>query len=211
MRRKLSSKKTQEIRELRSKGYSITEISNALKISKSTALRYSLSVEILPEFLEKWASKRGGSTIRKNQMEQKALEYAKDLFINLSQREKLLFISALYWAEGNKKDFILTNTDPYLIKVFVTGLRDLLNVSEESIKVSLRIYEDIDQDKSLSYWSKIVNIPKEKFLKTQVLPGKKKGKLEFGMCRLRVARGGNLLKKVASINKVVSDSFSMPL
>lgn len=105
----------------------------------------------------------------------------------------MLFIGALYWAEGNKRDFGLSNTDPELIKVFITNLREVFHVEEERFKISIRIYEDLDKEKGLDFWSSIVTISKAKFLKVDVLSGKKNGKLSYGMCRVRVSKGADLL------------------
>jgi hypothetical protein len=62
----------------------------------------------------------------------------------------------------------------------------------------------MDAKKCLNFWSKVVNLPKEQFQHVSVLAGKKKGKLEFGMCRVRVSKGGDLLKKIQAVNKVFS-------
>lgn len=183
------------------------EISREVNTSKTTVLRYIKGVEILPEYISQWAGKRGGSRKRMVLKIEEALENAESLVGALTEKEKLLILSVLYWAEGNKKDFILTNTDPDLIRVFVNILRQELKLKDDQIRVSIRVYEDLDQEKSLNFWSQIVGIPKEKFLSVNVLSGKKQGKLEYGMCRVRVIKGGHLLKKVMGINKVIAKRF----
>lgn len=193
----------QQIVLLRQKGYSVPEISREVEISKSTALRYVQNVDILPEYQQNWFGKRGGSRKRKQIKEKIASEEALKLVGRISRKEKLLFISALYWAEGNKKDFILTNTDPSLIKTFINGLVETFEITRERLQISIRIYEDIDKEKSLTFWSGVTGVAKENFINTHVLPGKKKGKLEYGMCRVRVAKGGDLLKKIFAINSLV--------
>ncbi len=60
-------------------------------------------------------------------------------------------------------------------------------------------------DKCLNFWSKITGIRKEDFVNVNILAGKKKVKLEYWMCRVRVIKGGDLLKKIKSINKVITD------
>ena len=206
-RRRLTSSKIQEIKDLRSRGHSLPEINKALSIPKTTIFRYVKDVKILPEFLIEWSIKRGGSRKRKLLKEAKASEEGKILVRDLSNKEKLLFLSALYWGEGSKKDFGLSNTDPMLIKIFVTGLREVFGVTDEQLRISIRLYEDLDKDRSLSFWSQVVNIPKDKFIGVNVLVGKKKGKLEHGMCRVRVLKGGDILKKVNGINKAVIEAF----
>lgn len=206
-KRRLTSSEIQKIKNLRSHGHSLSEISDVLNVPKTTILRYIKGVKILPEFLTEWSIKRGGSRKRKLLKEAKAFEDGKNLVGNLSNKEKLLFLSALYWAEGSKKDFGLSNTDPMLIKIFVAGLREVFGITDDQLRISIRLYEDLDRDKSLSFWSQVVNIPKERFLGVNVLVGKKKGKLEHGMCRVRILKGGDVLKKVNGINKAVIEGF----
>lgn len=204
---KISLDKIETIKSLRSRGYSVPEISKTIGVSKTSVLRYIKGVEILPEFLENWAGKRGGSRKRKLSKERKAFEEARKIIGNLSNKEKLLFISALYWAEGNKKDFILINSDPDLVKVFVFALREVIGINEDRLHISLRVYQDIDIEKCKIFWSETLEIPKEKIRSINVLLGRKNGKLTYGMCRVRVTKGGDLLKQIGGIKKVVVESF----
>lgn len=206
--RRLNDTTIKEIKLLRSKGYSLLEISQEVSVPKTTVFYYIKGVEILPEYLSDWAGKRGGSRNRRLSQEKKAFEEATELVRILSDKEKILFLSALYWAEGSKKDFGLSNTDPNLIKVFVEGLRGVFGITDDRLRVSVRIYEDLDRERCLSFWSDVVGIPKEKFINVNVVAGKKKGKLPYGMCRVRVAKGGELLKKINGINKMVVNYLS---
>ncbi len=207
--RKVDELKLEEIRLLRSHGHSLDEISKAVGISRTTVLRYIQDVKILPEYISNWAGKRGGSRKRRLLLEKSAFEDGKIFVGQLSDREKILFLCALYWAEGSKSDFGLSNTDPELIRLYVNGLREVFGVSDERLRFSVRIYEDLDADSCVSFWSDIVKIPKDKFVSVNVLPGKKKGKLEHGMCRVRVIKGGDLLKKIKGINKAMVHNLSL--
>lgn len=193
---------------LRKRGYSIPEISQEVSISKSTVLRYVKDVLILPEFMQEWNAKRGGSKKRMLLKEKKSYEEAKALLSELSFKERLLFISALYWAEGNKKDMILINSDPNLIKVYINGLRDLFKISNDRISINIRIHSNLDKTLCLNFWSGITGIPVNNFRKTEIIEGKKTGKLQYGMCRIRLLKGSDLLKKMMSINKVVYEVLS---
>lgn len=203
-----SNEKIKRIQSLREHGYSLPEISKITRVSKTTVYRYIKDVQILPDYYSEWLGKRGGSRKRKNLKEKLALEKGKKLVGNLTGKEKVILLSALYWGEGSKKDFGLSNTDADLIRVFIRGLKEVFKINENRIRVSVRIYEDLDKDKSLAYWSKITGIPKEKFINVDVLTGKKKGKLEYGMCRVRVLKGGDLLKKINGIKKAIIESIA---
>lgn len=205
MGKKLDKKTINKIHNLRIKGLSMPEISVKLSLPKTTVFNYAKSIQMLPEVVEEWKAKRGGGRRIRLLKEEHAFVEAKKIVKQLSKRDKLLFISALYWAEGNKKDFMLSNTDPNLIKVFINGLREILAIGNDRLRVSIRIYEDMDKEKCLDFWEKVVGLPKESFQHVYVLSGKKQGKLEFGMCRVRVTKGGDLLKQLVAINKRVAN------
>lgn len=201
---RLTTDQIEAIKKLRYQGYSLPEISVSLDIRRTTVFRYMKNAPIGAEYLSEWKGKRGGSKKRMQRKEEKSLEEAQIAMANLTIRERKLFLAALYWAEGSKGDFGLSNTDPYLIKVFVNGLREVFEISEDRLRISIRIYEDLDREACLDFWSEVVSVPKDRFISVNVLSGKKKGKLVHGMCRVRVAKGGDLLKQMKAICQVVA-------
>ncbi len=205
---KLIPKETiKKIKLLRQRGYSLPEIHKEVKVGYGSVFRYIGGVEILPEFQKIWHSKRGGSLKRMIINKEKAKIMAEKTIKKLSNKEKIIFLSALYWGEGNKKDFILINSDPVLIRIFVKGLTEFFNVKKDDLKITIRIFEDLDKNECLKYWSLITEVPSNKFLNTDILKGKKVGKLNYGMCRVRVKKGGNLLKYVLALKNRISDLF----
>jgi hypothetical protein len=208
MGKKLEIRTVNKIQNLRARGLTIPEICSRLNLPKTTVYNYAKNVQILPESMEEWRAKRGGSRRIRLLKEEQAFVKAKKIVKQFSKREKLLFISALYWAEGNKKDFMLSNTDSNLIKVFINGLREIFGIGNDRLRVSIRIYEDMDKEKCLDFWANVVSLPKEKFQNVYILNGKKQGKLEFGMCRVRVAKGGDLLKQLSAINKSLANKVA---
>ena len=203
---KLLSKETiKKIKLLRQKGYSLPEIKKAVKSSHGSVFLHIKGVKILPKYWKEWHGKQGGSIKRMRIKEKLAKEKAEKTIVSLSDKEKMIFLTALYWGEGNKSDFNLMNTDSDLIRVFIKGLQEIFNISKNRLRISIRIYEDLDKQKCLEYWSKITGVPAEKFVSVNILKGNKKGKLPYGMCRLRILKGGDMLKYIKAIkNKVVS-------
>jgi DNA-binding transcriptional MerR regulator len=199
MSKRVTVKMLNEIIRLRQNGCTISEIKNKLKLGQGTVYRYTRQVNIMPEFLPAWLAKKSTSIHRKQRDLAVANEKAKKDIKMLSKKEKVLILSSLYWAEGSKSDFGLSNTDPSLIKVFILCLKDILQVQTDDLRVSIRIYEDLNKDKCLSYWSAITGVSKDDFVSVNVLKGKKAGKLSYGMCRVRVKKGGNLLKYILAI------------
>ena len=197
----------EKVKLLRSQGWSLPEIYREVKIGYGSVSKYIQGVEILPQYKQLWLNKRKGSVVRMEKAEKEAYEKAKESVISLNKKEKLLLLAALYWGEGGKTDFNFTNSDPKMVGVFVSGLRDVLGIEQKEIRASIRIYEDLDKTACLEHWAKITNIPTKEFVNVDVLKGKKSGKLKYGLCRIRVRKGGNMLKYLLALNKRVSEIF----
>lgn len=194
-----------KIKELRETGHSIPEISRECNISKSTALRYAKNTKIKPQYKERWLMRRNASKIISEKNWESAKIKAEKALDSLENKDLALLISALYWAEGAKKDFSFLNSDSRMIKVFIYVLRKVFSIKNTDIKISIRTYEDLNKNKCLMYWSKVTGVELDKNTSIEVIKGKKSGKLEFGMCRIRVRRGGLLLKEFfATIERVIS-------
>lgn len=186
--KRISPEKINLMKKLRSEGWSLPEIHKEVGCGYGSVFRYIKDTQVSPFFIDKWRGKWGGSVKRKEEREKMAYEKAKKEVSNLSKKEKLLFMTALYWAKGGKKDFNFTNSDPKMIKIFVDGLKEILKVDQNDTRASIRIYEDLDRNKCLNYWSKITKIPVDKFVSIDVLKGKKSGKLTYGLCRIRIKK-----------------------
>ena len=208
MPRLLKQETKNQIFELRKTGHSIPEISRVLKIPKSTALRYSRMVEILPEFVDRWLERRKPSKIISEKAWSAAHQKAASLIPDLNTKERILIACSLYWAEGNKKDLSFTNTDPLMIATFMEVLRKDFNVSDEDFKVSIRIYEDLDQERCIEFWSSVTKLNLKEKVSINILKGKKIGNLEYGMCRVRIKKSGLILKAIFAINRRVHSIIS---
>ena len=206
----LSGMLIKQIIHLRERGHSIPEITAACKISKSTAARYVKNISILPQYQGRWRARRNASKIISERHWQEARARARKAVRSITEKDLILTGAALYWAEGSKKDFSLSNTDPVLIRIFLFILRNAFKVKDKDLKISLRIYEDLDQPECLKFWSAITGIKLGRSTSINILQGRKRGKLKYGMCRIRVRRGGLLLKEIFSIiNQVDSLTASV--
>ena len=193
--------KISEIRSLRARGYSVPEISRMCEISKSTASRYIKNINILPKHYQRWLNRRNASKIISERHWDTAKGKAEQLMDCLTRKDLALIATSLYWAEGSKKDFGLSNTDPDLIRLFLYTLRTTFGIQNSDLKISVRIYEDLNKKNCLKFWSEVTGIKLGKETSVNVLKGKKKGKLKYGMCRVRVKKGGLLLKEIFCIIK----------
>lgn len=207
MSKTLHPETVQKIRLLRQKGWSLPEIKKEIKVGYGTIFRYIKDVPILPEYQKLWLEKRKSSTRRKKIAEEEAAKKAKQTILSLSEKEKMIFLSALYWGEGSKREFGLSNTDPDLVRVLIKGLDQALGISTDRLSLSIRIYEDLDKEKCLKFWSEVTGVPVDKFISVNVLKGKKVGKLEFGMCRVRIKKGGSVLKYMVALRNEIKTFF----
>jgi len=195
----LSKETLKNIVTLRKHGFSIPEISRLCQVPKSTVLRKVKEVEILPRYYTRWLNRRNSSKIISEKNWGVAIRKAETLIKNIDDQNLASIAATLYWAEGSKKDFSFSNTDPLMVKMFMNILRRIFLVENKDIKISLRIYEDLDTDTCLKFWSKVTKITLGSKTTINILKGRKEGKLKYGMCRVRVRKGGLLLKEFSAI------------
>jgi hypothetical protein len=200
----LSNKEISKISYLRKRGHSLPEIRRLTGHSNSTVFKYIQGVEILPRFQEVWKNKRKSSVFRCQKDWEKARAEARQLIKDVNKEGRILLAVGLYWAEGAKLDFSFTNTDPRMIRVFVECLKTF-GIQSERLRIHIRVFEDLEIRKATKFWAKVVGVPEKYVVSVNVLNGKKKGKLQYGMCRLRVLKGGYMLKLVNGLVDVVSE------
>ena len=186
------------IKKLRETGHSLPEICKILKRRSSTIHRFAKNVKVLPEYVNILRQKQGGSMKRSKKLWQKSVTQVKELLKKITHRDKLFILAALYWGEGTKKELNIINSDPKLIRVFISCLEEI-GIKKNDLRISLRIYDNIDSNKAKEYWSKVCGINKTNILNVNVLIGKKIGKLPFGMCRVRVTKSAKSFKLIMSM------------
>ena len=147
MSKKLNTKVVSQIKNLRSKGWSLPELKKYFKIGYGTVYRIIEDVKILPEYESVWLEKKKSSVRRMLNAEKKARKKALKTVSGLTEKEKILILSSVYWAEGTKIDLNLTNSDPQMISLFIRGVTQLLSVDLERVRISLRIFENMDKEK----------------------------------------------------------------
>lgn len=200
----ISQSQIEKIIDMRKHGYSIPEISTAIAVAKSTVTRHAKQVAILPEYYSRWQNRKNTSKILSETNWSLAQNMAENSLISLDQKDLLLIGASLYWAEGSKKDFSFCNTDPQMISVFMAVLRRIFRIKDEDLRISIRVYEDLDQAKCIKFWSNVTGIDLQNNVSINILKGKKLGKLQYGMCRIRVKKGGQFLKNFVAVNNRVN-------
>lgn len=165
--------------ELRETGYSIKEISEYLKISKSTISLLVRNVKLSKSALERLALRvrtgqvKSAYTLKQRRVkrEEQSLLVAKKSFQNIifNNAIYLLLASMIYECEGGKSNFGVlefTNSDPLLIKLFLQLLRSSLKIDENKFRVAMHLHSYHSEIQEKRFWSKITKIPEDKFIKT---------------------------------------------
>ncbi|MBU3918805.1 hypothetical protein KKC63_02780 [Patescibacteria group bacterium] len=200
-----SIEKIEELKRLRRKGLSINELVVGLSIPKTTVWHYIRDVKVPPKYVAILRARQGGSAERKQKNLERARKRAQEL-LQGPNRDLSIVIAMLYWAEGSKKGCRFINSDGRMIKSYLTILRNVFDIPEEFIKPTMRIYSGMDRKECLNYWSRITKISKHKFI-IRFNDGGTRGRTRYGMCRIRIKKGGDISKLIDSLIEQVSQEI----
>ena len=164
--------------ELRKEGFSYSQIQEKIDVAKST-LSYWLRDYPLDEerikALQEEGSKKGQvkaekyrRTMRKKRekLEKSIYGKYKNRFSELSKDEYFVAGLMLYLGEGGKTHNYrigLTNTNPKIIKFFIKWLEEFFSANRDDLRVQLHLYEDMNIEKEVKYWSNHLNLDLNQF------------------------------------------------
>ncbi|MEK7592720.1 MAG: hypothetical protein AAB508_05010 [Patescibacteria group bacterium] len=170
-------KKTAQL--LRKKGFSIGQIAKEIQVSKSTVHEWVKTIKGANRYAQigkdRWIREIQplGAIGQKKKREKKIALIEEDTqaeLLNLTVTPEILktVLAALYWAEGTKGRGMLkfTNTDPKLMCLFITLLRQCYMLDESKFRVRLQFHWYHKAQKVKNYWSYLLKIPQEQFRKT---------------------------------------------
>ena len=100
----------------------------------------------------------------------------------------------LYWAEGKTTQraactLELNNSDPKLLKLYCSFIRRYLDVDDAQLRGRLFLYPDLDERKTKLFWSDLLNIPLNQFIKSYISNSRSsvtKNKLRYGTCSVYI-------------------------
>lgn len=186
--------------KLRKLGKSYKEISLELKVAKSTISDW-LSKKNWSITLKNKLALRASIKNRKNLLKMNEINHLNALkrydqyksearleFNKLKNNKLFLTGLAIYWGEGEKTNngrVSVVNSDNKMLEVIISFYRNVLKIPEEKLRAAMFIYKDINEERALNYWSKVLQINKKSFIKTQILPSKSKltkTRVINGMC-----------------------------
>lgn len=177
----------EKAKELRKSGYSLSEISSNLNVSKSTASLWTKHVKInqlgVDRIKEKSKSARSKvfEILHNRKLERLSiadLEAEKRISeFQLDSYTAIVALSIMYWCEGSKDDRSVhfTNSDPDLVKIFMKLFRQCFPVDEKKIKITAHLHDYHNEKEILEFWSSVTNVPLSQFNK----PFRKESKHTF--------------------------------
>lgn len=210
------------VEKLRKQGMTYAEIRAIHQIPKST-----LSVwlgEKYPAFFDEKARlehllkirKLSAAKLRRDKNARDAMHAGRGITTaqllpvkNIEFQKALL--SMLYWAEGTKHEstcaLIFANTDPRLVLLYITMLRNCFDIDEKKLRIRLHIHYYHKKKETRRYWSRLLNVPENQFGKLWVKPRSKTKKFRHnfkGICIVKYGGLGNL-KEMLALGEAICD------
>ncbi|KKR91961.1 MAG: hypothetical protein UU43_C0001G0141, partial [Candidatus Falkowbacteria bacterium GW2011_GWA2_41_14] len=189
---------------LRKKGYSYSLIEQKLGVSNSTLSDWLKDVPFNPNKTVLRRIKNGPSIsgrIRHNLKVKDVIEIkklAKKELGKITKRDLWLLGLGLYLGEGSKTYEMvrIINSNPQIIKLAVKWFKEICQLEDTNITISLHLYPDNNIDECVKYWKKETNLPLTQFRKTQIdkrtdKSNKRKRKLPYGTAHLTIISNGN--------------------
>lgn len=161
---------------------------------KELSDRLSVDSTLIKSWCDDLSRSRMKKVIIKNELKRREIfclgkEIAQKVRFNFNQAK--IYCAILYGCEGSKypatKSVTLVNSDPSLVRTFITLLRKSFILEEKKFKIHLQIHKDQDFNTLRAYWSNLLNIPPSQFYRPTITDGngKKHRNEYFGTCSVR--------------------------
>ncbi len=166
----------QQAINLRNNGMSYSLISERLGISKSTLSNWLKDLPYTPneQVLFRIRHGQGSYGLRRKQLRIDEISALKAQGVaeigEISKRDLWMIGLGLWIGEGSKtmEQIRLVNSDPRVVKLFIRWLREICELQDDNITVSMHLYPDSDELLSMKYWMNITELPERQFRKTQI-------------------------------------------
>lgn len=216
----------EQVIKLRLQGHTYGQIRRELAVPKSTLSDWLRNLPLSEEQLEALSknierAKELGREKFREVFRNKRLYRLKQILDNqikellpLSDKELFLTGVFLYWGEGAKKHGLvsISNTDPRVVRFALYWMTESLKIPKTKIRVNLHLYKDMNIEEAISFWSTILDIPKNQFRKPYIKKTNREGltykSFGHGTCRL-YAGGVGLSEKIAMSIKAISDYYGI--
>jgi transcriptional regulator with XRE-family HTH domain len=189
-------------RALRAQGWSIKEIQEDLRVSRSSVSLWVRDVPLTGDQRAALAARIRLGPLRAGERSAARAREQRRAF-QLHGRRRARSASALYaagcmlyWAEGGKRrnSVLLTNADPHVLAFFARFLREEFSVADEAMSVYCNLFADhlARQREIEEFWLRTLGLPRSALRKSMVnvyskySQKKRDNKLPYGTCRLVV-------------------------
>ncbi len=183
---------------LRRQNKSYDEISKETGIAKSTLSDWLSSKDWSIKIKEELSKTTKLNILRANEVrlaqkkmrDKKHIEDARKEYKILKHSQLFVYGLGIYWGEGDKKDrnrVAITNTDPNMLRIVAKFYRNCLKIEEDKLRVELFLYDDINVATAINFWSDLLSIDTNQFIKTQILKSRAKltkTKSKYGICTI---------------------------
>src|SRR3989344_2824310 len=196
-------KERHKAEEMRKNGRSYAEISNVLKIPKST-LSLWFANEPWSQTVRKKRTYEAArkASIRARQLPKAVRRYWQNIhtqyrteaaqdFLALSKQAHFLAGIVLYWTRGDtspaNSQVRFTSNDPDMIRAFHSFLLNNNLADQDHIKMRLLLYPDLIDNVQKSTWARVLGIPTATFQKSIIIKRAKKTKrFSSGSCMILI-------------------------
>jgi len=168
---------------LRKTGKSYPEIEKKMNVSRSTLSGWLSQVELTNKQKKNLYQNKIEALKRARALESKVHQESRLKRIKKidAEAEKLvasvkitqaigeMIFATFYLAEGSKKEnsMIIANSNPDILKGLITLFRKVYNINESKFRCCLHLRNDQKEENAKIFWSKLLNIKKSQFIKTQ--------------------------------------------
>jgi len=215
----------EQARALRRRGVPMKQIASRLKVSPASVHAWTKDISLTQAQREELRKANRPSIMARASAWRdlhrgKRLGYQNEGRVRARQGDGLHQAGCmLYWAEGtkNRNTLQLANSDAHLLRFFCRFLRESVGVRSADLTISLNVYlsNGLDLAAIEEYWLGALGLPRSCLRKHQLnhpptsSAGRKKGKLPYGVCTLRVRRSTRLVQHIYGAIQEYAD-FSEP-
>ncbi|MDD3481089.1 MAG: helix-turn-helix domain containing protein [Patescibacteria group bacterium] len=211
------SKEKIQATSLRRKGKSLTEISDILDISKSTASLWCRNIELTKSQIKALEKKRitgsymgclKGARAQRNKREEQEKRLLQEGISETSGIGKKEFFTAglgIYWGEGMKTSGVtgIVNSDPKMIKFMIIWFKTFCEAKNKDFICRVGINQKHQGRVKYieKYWSKTSGIPLSQFTKTAIYKSESKKEYlnpenYYGTLRIKIRNGSRHQRKI---------------
>jgi len=223
--KRYSAESKSEAAELRRKGHSYSSIHRMLGIPTSTLATWLASSPDNP-FTKKdqvahlAAIRPLANAARRKQKEDRLLEVKQRVRAEIQNTplKNVMFqksmLAVLYWAEGSKYEGVsglrFVNTDPALMQLYVSLLRQCYEIDEEKFRMRLHLHYYHKKREARDFWATTLSISPSQC--TSVFVKKRSRKKRFrknfmGICFINYSNG-DIREELLALGKELQKQYS---